>query len=648
MNATSKSSTVHLRIVRFAALLGCALLACLSLSAARVAPVALMKSGYVALSIVPDDVLLDSVQTSEQLFVLGELADGSKKDITSSKTGTKYTSADPKVAKVSAEGLVTVVGKGETSVKVSNGAVTGSVTVTVGGTNSAPKLKPVGNHQIDLGEALQIQLKASDGDGDALTYSVEPLPLPAHASFDASTGYFVFQPDETQLGRFQFTFSATDGALSVSETVGVYVRRDPNGETGITGRILDANDAEHGGVTPLVGAKVTSLGSGASTTTDSQGYFTLTALAAGEVDIEFDGAKALRGGRRGRPGQGSTGQPIYGAYRGTYNLMDRAVLEIVRPIYIMRLDHTGEVLVNPNGTTVVDNPNIGVCITIPPHTVKDESGQDYTGVIGVSPVPPELTPGSLPSFLKPSQVVTIQPMGLTFLNPAPITFPNNDGLPPGSQVDIWSMDHSLGKFFRAGLGQVSADGTRIDTIQGGIRESSWHMPLPPVPGGGDGGEGGPKQGCGDGAPLSSFTEFKTGNLEVEHATVGYRSMNEAHSLRFVYDSLAADPRPIMSAEATIPARSAVPNLMSARLRIAGVDQGTESYFSTSGLSENVDETVRLATQFDGTLFATGLYSFALDLTNHFGGAAVSGTVDGTLLINNQRSSQYGAGWQLVS
>lgn len=646
MITASKSSAVTLRLVRVAALVSVALLACLSIRATPAAPAAAMKSGYVALSIVPDEVLLDSAKTSAQLFVLGELADGSKKDITSSKTGTKYTSADSKVAKVSAEGLVTVVGKGETSVKVSNGAVTGAVSVKVGGTNHAPTMKPIADQRIDLGQVVRIQVKASDADGDPLTYAVQPIPLPAHASFDAATGFFEFQPDESQLGRFQFTFTASDGALSVSETVGVYVRRDPNGETGITGRILDANDAEHGGVTPLIGAKVTSLGSGASTTTDSDGYFTLTGLAAGEVDIEFDGAKAQRGGRRGRPGQGSAGQPIYGAYRGRYALMDRAVLEIVRPVYIMRLDHTGEVLVDPNKTTVVDNPNVGVTITIPPHTVKDESGQDYDGLLSVSNVPPELTPSSLPSFLKPSQVVTIQPMGLSFLNPAPISFPNTDGLPPGSQVDIWSMDHSLGRFFKAGLGQVSPDGTMINTIQGGIRESSWHTVLPPTPNGADGGEGGPKQGDGDGCELSSFTEFKTGNLEVDFTTVAYRSLGAARSLRFVYDSLAADPHPIIGAEATIPARSAVPNLMSARLKVAGVDQGSESFYSTAGLSESVDETVRLSVQFDAVNFKTGNYPFTLEMVNHFGDAAVSGAVEGTVLVNNQRGSPYGAGWQL--
>lgn len=646
MNTASKSSAVPLRFVRVVALVGCALLACLSIRATPAAPAAAMKSGYVALSIVPDEVLLDNAQTAAQLFVLGELADGSKKDITSSKTGTKYTSADSKVAKVSAEGLVTVVGKGETSVKVSNGAVTGAVSVKVGGTNHAPTMKAIADQRIDLGQVVRIQVKASDADGDALTYAVQPIPLPAHASFDAATGFFEFQPDESQLGRFQFTFTASDGALSVSETVGVFVRRDPNGETGITGRILDANDAEHGGVTPLVGAKVTSLGSGASTTTDSEGYFTLTGLAAGEVDIEFDGAKAQRGGRRGRPGQGSAGQPIYGAYRGKYDLMDRAVLEIVRPVYIMRLDHTGEVLVDPNKTTVVDNPNIGVCITIPPHSVKDESGQDYDGLLSVSNVPPELTPSSLPLFLRPSQVVTIQPMGLTFANPAPISFPNTDGLPPGSQVDIWSMDHSLGRFFRAGLGEVSADGTLINTIQGGIRESSWHMPMCPTPGASGCGEGGASGGCGAGVPISSVTELKTGNLEVDHSTVSYRSMGEERSLRFVYDSLAGAAKPILGADATIPVRSAVPNLMSSRLWVGGVDQGVEVISSTAGLNESLDETVRLGVQFDGSSLETGAYDYAFEMTNFFGQSAVSATLGGTVLINNQRKSPYGAGWQL--
>ena len=145
-------------------------------------------------------------------------------------------------------------------------------------------------------------------------------------------------------------------------------------------------------------------------------------------------------------------------------------------------------MVDPDNETIIENPNISVTIAIPPHTVKDKDGNDYAGPISVSEVPAGFTPGSLPDSMKPSRVVTIQPMGLKFAQPAPLTFPNLDHLTRGTEVNFWSMDHATSQFFVAGHGRVSDDGKLIETIDGGIRESSWHFPLPPTPPGCTGGD----------------------------------------------------------------------------------------------------------------------------------------------------------------
>jgi hypothetical protein len=54
----------------------------------------------------------------------------------------------------------------------------------------------------------------------------------------------------------------------------------------------------------------------------------------------------------------------------------------------------------------------------------DEDRNEFDGMISISPVPAGFTPGSLPDRLVPDQVITVQPMGLTFNTPAPVTFPN--------------------------------------------------------------------------------------------------------------------------------------------------------------------------------------------------------------------------------
>ncbi len=71
------------------------------------------------------------------LRVLGAFGDGSQETLTKSSK-TTYTSADPRVATVSADGLVTAVGPGKTSIQVRTMTRDCAVPVTVeGGSNNA-------------------------------------------------------------------------------------------------------------------------------------------------------------------------------------------------------------------------------------------------------------------------------------------------------------------------------------------------------------------------------------------------------------------------------------------------------------------------------------------------------------------------------
>ncbi len=59
----------------------------------------------------------------------------------------------------------------------------------------------------------------------------------------------------------------------------------------------------------------------------------------------------------------------------------------------------------------------------------------------------------------------------------PITFPNFDNLPPGTETDIWSLDPATGSFGMVGIGQVSADGSVIETNSGRLARRT----PPPAP-----------------------------------------------------------------------------------------------------------------------------------------------------------------------
>jgi len=90
----------------------------------------------------------------------------------------------------------------------------------------------------------------------------------------------------------------------------------------------------------------------------------------------------------------------------------------------------------------------------------------------------------------------------------------------------------------------------------------------------------------------------------------------------------------------------VPNTVSTRLSVAGVAQGAELFTSAAGLSEASDETIRQAVGCDAAPFATGSYRTLLTIANNFALTTVSRTKGGTVLINNEQASPFGAGWTL--
>ncbi len=96
------------------------------------------------------------------------------------------------------------------------------VTFTATVVNSPPVLAPIGNKQVNEAAVLTFTVSATDSDqGDTVTLSVSNLP--ANASFDATTGVFIFIPNYFQSGIHTITFSASDGTSIDSETVTITV-----------------------------------------------------------------------------------------------------------------------------------------------------------------------------------------------------------------------------------------------------------------------------------------------------------------------------------------------------------------------------------------------------------------------------------------
>lgn len=81
------------------------------------------------------------------------------------------------------------------------------VAIAVGAiANGAPLLAPVGDQQIDAGATLTLAFDASDPDGDALAFTLSPLPSGAELVGNA----FAWTPSAAQVGSYPVLLTVTD------------------------------------------------------------------------------------------------------------------------------------------------------------------------------------------------------------------------------------------------------------------------------------------------------------------------------------------------------------------------------------------------------------------------------------------------------
>ncbi len=502
-------------------------------------------------------------------------------------------------------------------------------------TPSTLTLAPVGDRTVGLGSTLSLHLSAFDPQGRPLLFSAAPIPLPANASLDGASGLFTFRPAAEEVGALKITFSVSAGEASVSETITITVTgAPPDGVTALTGRVLDTTDAARGIETAVVGATVSIKGTNASSRTGADGRFTLSDLPPGGQVFDIDPTTA---------NPAPDGSPYAGFHQGI-DLAAGVTTVVDRPFYLPRLAVASLTTVDPNSTTMVTNQALGVTLEIPAHTARADDGLPFDGQVSISEVPGALAPEALPPGVQPGMLITIQPLGVTFDTPLKLTMPNVDHLPPGTQTDLWSLNPETGQFAIVGRGQVSGDGTVIETISGGVRAADWHFFLPPsfqplanfinnVLGA--------KGSKGLSCKCGSDTSVSSGELREEHVLASYRSFSTARSLRFVYGSERAGPHPILSAAL----RPASAPRISTQLSVGGVEQGPPLFTDTTNLGPN--DIIRSSVQFDATQLPTARYPYTITVSSHYAMSVSPSTVDGEVIVDNESGSPFGAGWTLA-
>ena len=468
-----------------------------------------------------------------------------------------------------------------------------SVTVTASGEiNAAPVLGIiVATQSLQLGQELRLTLTGSDSDGDSLSFLA--LNLPANAKLDAETGKFRFKPGLKQVGNYVVSFMASDDRtvspiqqVTFSVTAAAMAQ-----ETTLKSRVLDGNAYSLGQTTPLVGVTISapapedSTPATITTTSDANGYFTLTGIAPGPQIVSLDaaGVVAADGSR-------------FANFKGRLPIMPGVLNRPYQDYLLPKIDPRGEATVNPVSATNINNTNIGVSFSVPAQTVMKGDGTPYSGKLSVSEVPNNATPRELPEVLRPNFIITLQPVGLTFATPVRVNFPNRDNLPPGATTELYSLSEQ-GGFKRVGIGKVARDGRTIALIQGGIEATTWHFMIQSNPlfrgvSSADKGPGHTNSGqATECREIGSSVCVATGILSNEHRLVSFRDSGEDIAHTITYKNTPSLMRALVIPEFEFQQRTVLggnqvnlvpsfPRVMALSLELQGVET-PRSFFNTS-------------------------------------------------------------------
>jgi RHS repeat-associated protein len=496
--------------------------------------------------------------------------------------------------------------------------------------------------------------------GEKLDFALDPnLAFSIAATGNLPTGsitgdsHLIFRPAPTQVGTYDFTLIARNGAVETRQAITLTVVPDPVTTTRVTGVIADTNQAGIAGV--LVEF------AGQQATTDGAGKFELVVPAGAAGDTLKVYGQRIQGGGVTYPFIAEKLPLLLGhdVYQGVNNDIDR-------PIYLPTIDVSTGTTIIPYVQTIATNPNlVGAQVTVDANSLYDKNGNAFEGVLSITEVPPSLTPAALPANMHPDLVVTIQPGDMVFNTPAQLVLPNRVGYKPGVLMDLWSINPNTGDFEIVGKGQVSSDGSVIETIQGGIRNSSWHFFVTPPNVNLFIEENHQKNtSCSFTQSFKSEVSPLTGVVSDDRELVTYTSQGIDRGVRLHYDSMRANPNQIFRINGYVDSTLLNTDLLTVKITISG--NGIEQ--TISGLNSSqppglkggeriwtvANRDVNTGIHADLNYLGSGVYDSQLEVgMQGFRATLGTGTVGSTriyadkVIVVNDSDSVFGGGWNVA-
>jgi uncharacterized protein (TIGR03437 family) len=347
----------------------------------------------------------------------------------------------------------TLNGQGVLDVTITDGlTISNTVTIDVGGNPQVPASAPVITG-FSTTEASAGQVVTINGSQFPTTISEASVAL-------GSTPGQIVATSATAL-TFIVPYGAASNKISVGNAAGV--RKSTNAlaiKTSISGTILDSLGA------PVVGIPVSVATSGlAAASTDSTGRFLLTDVPRGVAQVEIDTSQL----------PANLGLPAM-----TFSLvvMEGADNEIGYPIYLpaglgtsvflnaARAPNSLRLEANVDADTPVVIEHDGLRLEIPGMVTFPKGARDTKIRLTRLSADGRL-PAPMPSGLYPSVVAMITPIGTTFgakgEGLATLSFPNPDGFPAGTKLDLYAFRSHVApsSFVKKGVAVVDERGEKI-------------------------------------------------------------------------------------------------------------------------------------------------------------------------------------------
>lgn len=370
----------------------------------------------------------------------------------------------------------------------------------------------------------------------------------------------------------KITASATVNGIAVSQSATALLNVQPVA-TAFMGR-AGVDDALQ---TPLAGVVVTFLGQdgmGGTTTcsgqtqSDEAGNFSFTSLpdsCTGEQLIRYDGGGATTAKDR------TVGTPVqYAGVDLLYNIVSHQVTTPPNVIRLPRIDDKETVLVAQNSSqdqtfSFKTIPNLSVTVYAgTTFSLADGSHPDPFPLIAVD-VPVDRLPDEMPNSGNTINafIVAFQPANAVASQPVAVSFPNTLNTSPGTNMELDTLNPTIGMMVKYGTGTVSSDGTQIipdfdparPNHRFGLVHFDWHGPQtqpgtqsnpgPPGCSGGNpsGGSGPGEGGCGSNGTAGDPVDLFSGIQVIKQTDISIFCGRGSISIERTYRSLSNNPGP---------------------------------------------------------------------------------------------------------